>query len=151
MTNVNAGIAKEVAQNKLNITPQLANLVAGQSNLQNDIARFNTGAMNNASLQGAQMQHSGQLANNSLAAQIAQFNAGSMNEAGQFNANAQGNALNNQGKILQGMQGLYGTTPALTNLFGNQALQGAQFQNNVNQQGNANNIGLIGRGLNGIQ
>jgi len=36
-------------------------------------------------------------------------------------------------KPLQNMQSLYGTTPALSSLFGNQALQSAQLQNNINQ------------------
>jgi hypothetical protein len=34
---------------------------------------------------------------------------------------------------LQNQQSLYGTTPALSNLFGNQALQAGQLQNNINQ------------------
>jgi len=36
-------------------------------------------------------------------------------------------------KPLQNQQSLYGTTPALSSLFGNQALQAAQLQNNINQ------------------
>lgn len=34
---------------------------------------------------------------------------------------------------LKAQQSLYGTTPALSNLFGNQALQAAQLQNQINQ------------------
>lgn len=34
---------------------------------------------------------------------------------------------------LKAQQSLYGTTPALSNLFGNQALNAAQLQNNINQ------------------
>lgn len=36
-------------------------------------------------------------------------------------------------KPLEGQQSIYGTTPALSNLFGNQALQAATLQNNINQ------------------
>lgn len=36
-------------------------------------------------------------------------------------------------KPLQMQASLYGTTPALSNLFGSQALQAAQLQNNINQ------------------
>jgi hypothetical protein len=43
------------------------------------------------------------------------------------------------------MTSLYGTTPALAQLFGNQALQGAQFQNQINQQGQEGKLQLIGQ------
>lgn len=52
---------------------------------------------------------------------------------------------------LQGMTSLYGTTPALANLYGNQAMQGAQFQNTVNQQGKQNNLDLISRMISGLR
>ncbi len=35
---------------------------------------------------------------------------------------------------IEGMQSLYGTTPAMSALFGNQALQHASLQNNINQE-----------------
>lgn len=64
---------------------------------------------------------------------------------------------NNARDALQGMTGLYGTTPALASLYGGQALQGAQLQNQINQapaimppprkilNGYGNNVGF-GRG-----
>lgn len=40
---------------------------------------------------------------------------------------------------LKAQQSLYGTTPALSSLFGNQALNAAQLQNNINQAPAVNN------------
>jgi hypothetical protein len=48
-------------------------------------------------------------------------------------------------RAAEGMTSLYGTTPALAQLFGNQALQGAQFQNQINQQGQEGKLQLIGQ------
>lgn len=53
-------------------------------------------------------------------------------------------------QALQGMTSLYGTTPALAQLFGNQALQGAQLQSNINQQGQQGNLQLIDQFVRGI-
>lgn len=50
-------------------------------------------------------------------------------------------------QALSGMSSLYGTTPALASLYGNQALQGAQFQNQINQQGQQYGMNMINRVL----
>lgn len=58
------------------------------------------------------------------------------------------NRLSAVPNALHGMQGLYGTTPALASTFGNQALQGAHLQNQItqgNRQNNLHAIGQIGR------
>jgi len=102
MSNVNAGIAQNVASNKLNAAPNYANAAATQ------------GAAQNAS----------GLANAQIANTAGQFNAGAKN---QTNSNILGG--------IQGQANLYGTTPALASTFGNQALQGAQLQSGINQQG----------------
>lgn len=46
---------------------------------------------------------------------------------------------------IRGMASLYGSTPGLASLYGNQALQGAQLQNQINQQGNQYGLDLISR------
>lgn len=62
---------------------------------------------------------------------------------------AYANAANQESQVpleaLRGQVSLYGTTPALANLFGNQALAGAQFQNQINQQNKNDNLNLISR------
>jgi len=58
-----------------------------------------------------------------------------------------------QGQALQGMTSLYGTTPALASLFGNQALQGSELQNTINQGNTAsqnNTLRTIASMLGGI-
>lgn len=69
-----------------------------------------------------------------LQAGVNQRNTQLQKDIGMYNANeiSRVNALNAQGKqnALQGMTNLYGTTPGLTNMFGNQVLQ-----NNAQQLG----------------
>lgn len=64
-------------------------------------------------------------------ASITSQQAGAEDEASQFNRQI---VPQQQQNILQGMTSLYGTTPALVNTFGNQALNAAQLQNQINQQ-----------------
>lgn len=106
--DVNAGIAERVAQNKIGLAPQLAGLAANQQTEQNRFGAANTDIMN----AGQQFN-----INNSLDVQKA--NAARTNEASE---------------ALRGMTSLYGTTPALSNLFGDQVMQQAQFQNQQQQQ-----------------
>ena len=76
--------------------------------------------------------------NTNVEAMIAELRQkGRLSSAGQYASAAQ-NQDTNQRDALHGMTSLYGTTPALASLFGNQAMQGAQFQNQVNQQGREN-------------
>lgn len=104
VTNANAALAQQIAQNRLQAAPQYGSLAAGQSDLAN---------------------------------QIAGHNADTANQVGEFNTSTQQNQNDLALKALQGQSSLYGTTPALANLFGTQALQQTQQQNNTNQQ-NAN-------------
>lgn len=69
------------------------------------------------------------------------------NDASRFNAGRQDINTDSKLRALSGMSSLYGTTPALTNTFGNQALQGAQLQNTINQQNIGTGLNLIGKNL----
>lgn len=71
--------------------------------------------------------------NTNVEAAIAEMRAKGRLQAGGAYANAAGQQDNSTQNALQGMASLYGTTPALSSLYGNQALQGAQLQNNINQ------------------
>lgn len=123
--NVNAGIAQNVAANKLQVAPQLASVTAGQSDLANNIGGQNTDRVNNA-----------------VASNIA-----NSNNASQFNIQSalQNPALNAQLEALNGQRSLYGTTPALASLFGTQALQGANLQAGINNSGNQLNSAITGQ------
>lgn len=115
MTNVNAGIAQNVAQNKLTATPAYAATTSGQSNLAN---------------------------------QMGMENANMVNEANRFNITNRGEQ---EGRALQGMTSLYGTTPALSSLFGNQAMSLSELQNRIMQQGNQNGLQMVGQLMTGLR
>lgn len=55
-----------------------------------------------------------------------------------------------QGDALRGMTSLYGTTPALAQLFGSQALQQSSLQNDINQGNANNNLRLISSMISGL-
>ena len=72
-------------------------------------------------------------------------NSNTINDTNKFNATgAMTGTQNNNRDILstiEGQRGLYGTTPALTNTFGNQVMQG---QNSEQNQQEINNRKLAG-------
>lgn len=106
--NVNAGIADKIASNKLSATNSLANLAAQESEAENAAGERNTDITN----------------------QGKQFNIQMPLEYNQANNANNDNILN----TLSGYRSLYGTTPALSATFGGQALDAAQFQNQMNNQ-----------------
>jgi len=113
-TNVNAGLAQNVAQNRLSIAPTYANTVQRESETAADYGRRNVDSVNEAN----------------------RFNIQMPLQYGQYNMANQGQALG----ALQGMTSLYGTTPALSQLFGNQAMDRAQFENLMSQQQSQNGL-----------
>ena len=117
-TDVNAGIAQNVASNKLQAAPQYS----GAAQRENE-ART-------ASEKG---------------------NADIINQINQFNAQMQMNAQkSNRGEAFDaasGMRSLYGTTPALTNLFGNQVMQAKgsnQQQQQIDEQRSRDRLNFVG-------
>lgn len=106
--NVNAGIAQNVASNRLSAAP--AYLGAAQNE---------TSAINEANARNAATKF------NSLGALSSLY----------------GNERNNKLAAIQGMASLYGTTPALPALYGQQALSTAQLQEQQRaRKQNASNI-----------
>lgn len=116
MDKVNANIAEMVQSGRLSAAPNYASAAQAESGLKHGIASENTNATNEAN----------------------RFNA-----TGQFESGRQrrGDRLG----AAQGMTNLYGTTPALSKLYGDQAMDTAQFTQNVNQQKKRNAIDVIGR------
>jgi hypothetical protein len=111
-TKVNADIAKMVAEGKLSGFQALSPLVANENTMMNDFGakneqakvdkeRYNTEETNRVN----EMNSQGQL-------DVDKIN----------NANRQ-SAFDDEARALAGQTSLYGTTPALTQLFGNQVLQ----------------------------
>jgi hypothetical protein len=74
-------------------------------------------------------------------------NAQAANRAAEFGATQQLTNRDRDLRALEGMRGLYGTTPAQAQLFGNQALQGSQLQANIMQNNNQNALRNIGTGI----
>lgn len=117
--NVNAGIAQNVASNRLSAAPNYAS-AAGSAN--------------------------------TLKTSIDKANADIINQINESNANRDLQAkFGNKSNILGGIQGqtsLYGTTPALTSLFGNQVIQAGQMgqnQQRLNLDKNNSNLSMLSR------
>jgi hypothetical protein len=112
VTNVNAGLAQNIAQNRLQAAPQLASTTGAANALSNEYGARNTQAANDA----------------------AQFNLTLPLQYGNYNL-----AASNQGlEALRGMTSLYGTTPAMTKLFGDQAMDRANFEETQSQNQSRN-------------
>lgn len=103
-TDVNAAIAEMLQKGRLSAAPQLGQMGTTSTELRNRINLANTEARNRAAEINAQRQLEALRGLTSI--------SGLENE----------NILN----ALRGMTSLYGTTPALTETFGRQALQAAQ-------------------------
>lgn len=139
--NVNAGIAQNVASNRLSAAPAWAAAAGQQSALINNIGRSNADATNQGRLADVANRMRVNEFNAGGANRANEFNVNNVNEANRFNAQLpvqdrqfQNQNVQNQLEALRGMNSLYGTTPAMSRLFGDQAMQGQQFQNQVTQQ-----------------
>lgn len=125
MTNVNAGIAQNVASNKLGIAPQYERAAGGESALRNQYGKANVDAVNS----------------------VNERNTGMTNDANKFNIELTGKYNNEDDdsrlKALQGMTGLYGTTPAMSSLFGSQALSHAGMESQNKMSGNQDVMRMI--------
>lgn len=114
-TNVNAGIAEMVQKGKLSAAPSYATAAQAETELKNRIMQANADRQNDAK----------------------RFNLTNLFDAHKTD-------IGNRGNLLQGMTSLYGTTPALANLYGNQAMDTAKFTNQVNQQKKQTGLGILG-------
>ena len=125
MTNVNAGIAQNVAQNKLSMAPQYASATGSESALRNQYGRANVDSVNATNAQ----------------------NANTVNDANKFNTEiaSRFNTQDNDNKLraIEGMRGLYGTTPAMSSLFGSQALSHAGMESQNKNASNQNVMDMI--------
>lgn len=107
-TDVNAGIAQDVASNRLSIAPSYSNAAQSENAARTAVEQHNADETNRINELNAQM--------------VFQHNEAQRN--GMFGT-------------IEGMRSLYGTTPALTNLFGTQVGQAAQLgqgQQQINNQ-----------------
>lgn len=119
MNNVNAGIAQNVAANRIAAAPAYASAANTESGMRN-----------------AYKQHTDDTTN-----QINMFNASNALDAQKTN---RGNQLG----AVQGMTNLYGTTPALTKTFGDQIMQATNAGQNQQQLDTQREVGINNSVLN---
>lgn len=156
-TNANAGIAQNVASNRLSAAPAYASASASanaaktaadarNADIINQINQANTQGQQQANEFNANEMSDMNKFNASLASSTAEANANRATSTSQFNVQgaldaAKANRGTTQG-ALQGMTSLYGTTPAMTSLFGNQVMQANQ-SNAQQQQLDNQKLGVI--------
>lgn len=153
-TAANAGIAQNVAANELAAAPAYASASATANAAKTQADQNNASIVNQINQANAtNTQQAGEF-NTGANINVNQQNAANTLQANEFNTNAalQSKLQGNQQTLgaIQGMSSLYGTTPALTNTFGNQVMQANQQNQNqqqVNNQQNQNLWGNIGRSL----
>jgi hypothetical protein len=117
LQNLNAGLAQMIQQGKLAGLQGMSPIEQARLLASLDVSKFNASADMGAS----------------------QFNAGASNQAAaqaaSLGAQASAETAANQLRALAGMTSLFGTTPAMSQTFGNQAMQGAlgagDFYNNA--------------------
>jgi hypothetical protein len=172
-TAANAGIAQNVAANQIaaggayagaagsaNAATEAANLA--NANIVNQVNETNVGNQLQAGEFSSGQNLAAQQTNAANAMQANQQNQNAINQINQANqsVNLQGQTTNasNQLQAQQantqnvqaatgGMANLYGTTPALTNTFGNQVMQAGQLgqgQQNLNLQSQRQVLGAAG-------
>lgn len=124
-TNVEGSIAEMQQRGKLAALPGIANLASEEAQNQNI---FNQNEQNRID-------------------QINQMNATIPLEYGRYNAGIDNQNFGNRLQAIEGKRGLYGTTPALINTFGDQVAQANQQklqQQQLKQQQDQTGIGLAG-------
>lgn len=128
-TNVNAQVAQMVAEGKQRAAPELASAAAGEEGRLGQVAAENVAATNRGQ----------------------EFNIGTGLSAEEFNRQLASGDWANRLRAIQGMQSLYGTTPALAATFGQQALGAAglaenqrQFDTNYNLTAPTYGLGTVG-------
>ena len=172
-TNANAGIAQNVASNRLAAAPAYAG-AAGSANAakaaadqkntdiinqinadnatrQTQTGEFNTSAENQINEANAARQAQVNEGNANRATSVSESNATRQAQVDEFNRQmalgvSEFNSSHASGAI-QGQASLYGTTPALANTFGNQVVQAGQLgqsQQNINNQ-RLNTVANLGR------
>jgi hypothetical protein len=128
-TAANAGIAQNVASNRIASAPSYASASANANAAQTQSDQNNANIINQIND-----------ANANRATSIGEFNVGTNLDAQKVNRTGALGAI-------QGQASLYGTTPALTNTFGNQVVAANQLGQNQQQLNNQKLTAIGGRYL----
>lgn len=136
-TNVNAEVAKMIAAGKLAGYQSLSPILSNENTMQNNINSNNANALRET-----------EMFNTADEQRVRDLNANMRMRVEEMNADD--DRLNNNLELsaLSGKANLYGTTPALTNTFGNQVLENNQQNMQAVQTANAIKNQRAGIGLN---
>lgn len=134
---INAEVARMVQSGKLSGMNALSPLVNQENSLSNQINQRNVDAQREVDLSNVEEERN-----------VRNLNTQGNMRAQEFNANQNQQDTGMELNALQGKQSLYGTTPALTNMFGNQVLQNNQQNMQAIQTANQIKNQRAGIGLN---
>lgn len=115
-TNIEGAIAEMVGRNKLSAISSLAPLEAEEARMRNQIALSNAEGASRTDLANSEIINRTNEQNRMMPLNYSQINRG-----------AEDDFLMGQLRAIEGKRSLYGTTPALTNMFGNQVLNAQQL------------------------
>lgn len=137
ISNVNAGIAQNVAANKLSVTPQYGQMAQTEQGEIDSINKFNS---SNALAAAGLNRNTTQGALQGMAGMYNDNNALKMGALGGMNSGVQNNS-NQTLEAINGMRALYSATPGNAALYGQQAatnkgleLQDKQINNSASSQ-----------------
>lgn len=131
-TDINAGIAERVAQNKLSSLSTLAPLQARENENRN---RFNESNLKN--------KMAVEDYNTNLINEFNKMNQDEEMRINQLNMAEEQRAIDNQNRALSGMSSIYSASPGLVNTFGNQVLSDRNQVLNNNAQRSSQGLNLI--------
>lgn len=132
LTDINAGIAERVAQNKLASLQSLSALQAAENARKNEY---------NSKINSDKMRVDEY--NTNLINEINQRNRDEQARTDAFNAAEEQRYLDNQNRALSGMSSIYSATPGLVSTFGNQVLSDRNQQLVNNSQRASMGLNLI--------
>ena len=139
-TKTNADIAQNVVSNRLAAASPYASASANANAAQTAADRVNADIVNQVNMANSQGNNQTAQFNTSVQNAIAEGNANRATNTSQFNTQASLDAAKTNKGVTQnaiaGKASLYGTTPALTNTFGNQVAQAAQLGQGQQQLNN---------------
>jgi hypothetical protein len=125
-TKVNADLAEMVQRGRLSAASPYAQAAGGERDAMNQFEMFNK-------------------------RDLPQYQLEALKGMSGIQSNALQGMQGIQSESLGGQKSLYGTTPALSSLFGDQAMSAAQLQNMISQQNKGSNVQVLGQMLGGMR
>jgi hypothetical protein len=128
LINANASIAEKQAEGRRGALSQLASTTASENALQNESKQKENANANEYGMRNTELG----------------------NESKRLQLQLPLQKSDQLFRILEGMRGLYGTSPAMSSTFGSQALSGANLSNTIRQQNGARGLDLVRQLIGGM-